>query len=264
MITGNVKEEVVEHDNGVNNIINDIGSEKVVVFDIDSLVYFTLYSGKDEFGNKNPEYTTNDLDYLKSKLAEMVMKHLNKIDEYFVTKSLFIFIRGKNNFRKDIYPEYKSNRPTPNPLNSYLYDYLKEEFQAIESHGCETDDMCYTIAKKLNFDCIILSSDKDLYQMPCIFYDYKKDYWCRISEKEAKFNLYRQLVIGDASDGVNLTQGLGKSYFNKNFNIDMTDEQYEENLLKAFIKVWKDETIAKEKIELAKQLLTLKDMDDND
>jgi hypothetical protein len=65
MITGNVKEEVVEHDNGVNNIINDIGSEKVVVFDIDSLVYFTLYSGKDEFGNKNPEYTTNDLDYLK-------------------------------------------------------------------------------------------------------------------------------------------------------------------------------------------------------
>lgn len=37
---------------------------KVVLWDFDSMIWQNLYSGKDEFGNKNPEYTEDDLEYL--------------------------------------------------------------------------------------------------------------------------------------------------------------------------------------------------------
>lgn len=259
-------EEVPIHDDGIAPIIAGLTEKqsKVVVFDADSVVFFTIYNGKDEYGNKNPEFTEDDLDYLKSKLSEMVMKYINAVEKYWDIEALYIFCKGKNNFRKKLFPEYKANRNPPNPLVNPLFEYLIETFQAIESHGGESDDMCYEIASKLNFDCIVMCCDKDLSQMPCTFYDFKRDFWYKISKKEAKFNLYRQYVIGDATDNVNFSKGIGLAYFNKNFHIDMTDNEYEEALLKAYVKVWKDEIIAKEKIELVKKLLTLRSSEDFD
>lgn len=61
------------HDNGIQNVIGENRLEKVVIFDIDSLVYYTLYSGKDEFGNKNPEYTEEGIAKEKIQLAKQLL-----------------------------------------------------------------------------------------------------------------------------------------------------------------------------------------------
>ena len=73
------------HDNGISTVI-DVNSprEKVVVlWDFDSIIHLTLYAGKDNFGNRNLEYTQHDLEYLKGKLTEMTLKILNNVEEYF-------------------------------------------------------------------------------------------------------------------------------------------------------------------------------------
>ena len=71
-------------------------------------------------------------------------------------------------------------------------------------------------------------------------------------------NLYKKLCIGETGDNVNFTPKIGIKYFEKNFNIDMSIEEYEIALFETYLKVWKDENLANEKLTLAKQLLQLK------
>jgi len=251
------------HDNGISTILSNLEEmpEKVVLFDLDSAIYHTTYSGKDEFGNRNPEFNINDLPYLEGKLNELILKHINQVEQYFKIKALYMFIKGRNNFRKEIYPEYKAHRTTESDLIKPLLQYVVNTFNAIESHGAEADDYIYTFAQKLNWDCIVLTCDKDLFQMPTTFYNYLKDKWSKVDEKEAMYNTYKLLCCGDAADGINFTKGLGIRYFEKNFSIDFTQEQYEEALLNGFLKVYKgDCEKAEEMINLSKQLILLKDV----
>ena len=61
---------------------------------------------------------------------------------------------------------------------------------------------------------------------------------------------------------IRLTPGIGIKYFEKNFNINMTEAQYEAALWQAYLKAWKnDEKLADENLRLAKQLLMLKNIE---
>ena len=123
-----VQKEPEIHDDGIGNIIYDLNApkeSKVVLWDADSVVHFVLYSGKDEItGERNPEYTEEDLEMLQGKLTEFVLKTLNSVEKYFNILALYIFIKGKNNFRKQLYPQYD--------LASFeltLLSYLRFQFE---------------------------------------------------------------------------------------------------------------------------------------
>ena len=54
-----------DFDNKISEVI-DITlpkEDKVLLWDYDSIFYHCLHSGNDEFGNKNPEYTIDDLEF---------------------------------------------------------------------------------------------------------------------------------------------------------------------------------------------------------
>ena len=259
------KIEEYVHDDNIKDIISDfsIRESKVVLWDADSIVHFVLYSGKnEETGERNSEDTEDDLETLELKLNELVFKVLNNVEKYYDIEALYIFIRGKNNFRKQLYQEYKANRPAPNPLISKLYNLFKQNHGAIEADGAEAEDYIYSLSKKINHQGIILYIDHDLEEIPSIMYNYKKDKWSKISEKEATYNLYKKLCIGETGDNVNFTPKIGIKYFEKNFNIDMSIEEYEKALYETYLKVWKEEDLAKEKLELAKQLISLKNVEE--
>lgn len=238
--------------------------KKVVLWDFDSVVHQCLYSGKnEETGEKNPEYTENDLEYLKTKLNERFFKIINLVEEKYEIEKLYCFIKGSGNFRKELYSEYKANRPTPSSLISLLYDYAIKEFNCIPSDGYEAEDYVNTLAISLNYDCIVLYVDHDLLELPTLFLNYSTLEWKKLSEKEALYNKYKKLILSEPGDNVQLTKGIGLVYFQKNFNIDMTIEEYEEASLNAFIKAWRDFTIVKKKknytenVEKAKEMLIL-------
>jgi len=253
----------VVHDDKISSVLPDLSQReaKVVLWDFDSILHLTLYSGKNELGERNPEYTEADLEYLQYKMTELYYKTVNAVEKYFDILNLYIFVKGENNFRKKLYTEYKANRTPPNPLINDLYNYAEIAFKTIKADGCEAEDYIYTVSKKINHTGIILSPDHDLDEVPCTLYDYRKGVWKKISEKEAIYNKYKKMVVGESGDNVNLLKGCGIKYFEKNFSIDFTIEQYEEALFNAFIKVYKDINIAREKMELNRELVCLKEIE---
>jgi hypothetical protein len=260
--------EEIHDDNWDNlDISKENKLEKVILWDFDSILHLVLYSGYsdklDDNGKKvrNPEYTEADLEMLQGKLTEMTLKILNIIESRVNILACYIVVKGVGNYRKDILPTYKAHRLPPNPLINKLYEYTRIAHQAISMDGCEAEDVIFTLSSKINHQGVILRIDSDLGQIPGIHFDYKKNIWMKISEEEALHNKYKKLCCADSGDNVKTTPGIGIAYFNKNFSLGMTVEQYEEALYKAHLKAWKnDEIKAKEQMELGKQLLTLKYM----
>lgn len=86
----------------------------------------------------------------------------------------YIFLTGKGNFRYDIatVKPYKGNRKQEKPF--YLptvRKYLEVAWNAIMVDNMEADDALSILAHRNDYkDFIIASRDKDLKQVPCIYY----------------------------------------------------------------------------------------------
>ena len=251
-----------EHNDGFDSLgidINEPKQSKVVIWDYDSMLHHCLYSGKNELGERNPEYTEDDLEFLQGKLTEMTLKVLNNIEKYYNILACYIFIKGQKTFRKEIFPEYKSNRPPANPLIDKLYDYAKIAHDAISSGSMEAEDMVYEVSNKIDNNGIIVYVDHDLLEIPSLFYNYQKNRWHKVTEEEALWNEYNKYVKGEAGDNVNLCKGVGQKFFEKTFTKGMSIEEYEKGLLTCFLKAYKgDEKLAIENLTLTKRLLGLK------
>ena len=129
-------------------------------------------------------------------------------------------------FRNKIYPDYKKTREkAPDELKSQFS--LCREFLTLmglnnnASKTHEADDILYTIAKdtkKLNLNNIILTNDKDLYQLI-----YENDIWWNYADKKFSYNeLVKKLnfdphdlsdflgLMGDSVDNIPGAPGLGE------------------------------------------------------
>lgn len=119
-----------------------------------------------------------------------------------------VFLGGRENFRKYIYPEYKANRTKPKPIHlAETISHLISEWKAEVQHGIETDDR---LGIELNPNSICCSIDKDLLQIPGNHYNFVKQQMIYISEETADYNFYRQFLIGDASDNIFGIYGIGE------------------------------------------------------
>lgn len=136
-----------------------------------------------------------------------------------------IFLSGDNNFRYDIYPEYKANRTAPKPRHlQAVKDYLIEKYKAQVSDGCEADDLLGIAQCSSEPDTtIICSLDKDLRMIPGHHYSFEirgisslGKQWVRPAEKvfveelEGLKRFYTQILTGDTSDNVKGASGIGK------------------------------------------------------
>jgi DNA polymerase-1 len=122
-----------------------------------------------------------------------------KCDEYTV------YLTGKGNYRKDIYPEYKSHRPEKPKLHKVLTDYMLS-MGAVMVEGQEADD-ALGIAQDEN--SILCSYDKDLMMIPGRHYDFRKKIFKDVSEEEGLRFFYIQLLTGDRTDNIPGLKGIG-------------------------------------------------------
>lgn len=268
--------EYTEYEDGINSVISDLNApkeDKVLVCDFDTLIYWTLVV-KDEF-NVQKELTEQDLPELEGKLNELVLKIFNTVENYFSLEKIYVFIRGKNNYRKNLYEAYKANRPEKHILTNHLYDYLIKTFNAVPVDGFEAEDACATIGWRLGKECIIAYCDHDLLEVKdCIMYNYRTNKFFIQSEKDALWEKYKKLNIGENGDNANLTPSYAIKKFEKDFNKDMTIEEYEKQSYETFIWCWSDKVKIKNKIQrtpniekatemfnLAKEILWLKNIE---
>jgi|TARA_R110000787_G_scaffold15296_2_gene47257 5'-3' exonuclease len=188
---------------------------------------------------------------------------MRDIQSSYTPDGVYIFSGSKGNFRKWITPVYKANRKKqalPEHLGD-LHDYVKVKYKSIVGVNVETDDMIasywHRAQLKIGRDnVIIVAIDKDYKQFPCMMYNYSKREMYDISEQEAMYNLYEQMIVGDTADNVNYAKGYGKAYAKKIFVDCSTRWQYTRAVYTLFKSIYKSK--AKEKFVECFHLLTLR------
>ena len=227
---------------------------RLAIIDADSLMWVTAYMNKD---NKQVDFKGLD-----GSIIELVKT--SKCDYYIG----FIGVSGTPTFRNNIDPLYKANRPaTP--------DFMKLHREAIENHlrtvygfsfieGVEVDDICATlhlqrwvrnvtensrpyIKEELNVgyeeedvETVLCSPDKDLKQVPGERYDYKKKITEIISEGEAQFSLWKQVMMGDSTDNIKGIPGTGEKKADKALG-PLPTEEFPSAVLRFYLDYYKDQ-----------------------
>ncbi len=148
------------------------------------------------------------------------------IEDYQNEKMIVVFDAARENFRNQIYKDYKANRgETPEDLIPQ-FDLIRKCVEAfkipqLEISGYEADDIIasYTkIASSKNIDSLIVSSDKDLMQLVndrVEMLDPMKNKIIRSKEVVEKFGvepnkvIYIQALTGDKIDNIPGAPGIG-------------------------------------------------------
>lgn len=141
-------------------------------------------------------------------------------------------------FRKNIFRNhvavtrpYKGNRKDKQPPQ-FLREaklYLINDYGAQQTNFLESEDCVMIRAHEEGRDnCIIASVDKDMRQAPFKFYDYKGDALWDISEQQAEYNFWEQVLIGDLTDNIVGLPKVGKKTAAKiledNYEIEVATE----------------------------------------
>ena len=168
--------------------------ERIVLVDADSL----LYKGIEDLG----EY--------KDRIDTIISDIITETDSSHYR--VFLEAPKSKSFRKLLNTTYKKNRKgRPLPINFVeIKQYIMEEYNAYLSYLEETDD---SVVSTLNYlkkeypftDVVIAANDKDYKTKEVTYYDLYHGRFGEISEvskDEAKYNFYKQMLMGDPIDGV--------------------------------------------------------------
>lgn len=143
------------------------------------------------------------------KASEYFKEQLDRLLEITKAETLEIVFGDKANFRKELYPDYKSNRSQKSPIIPLIKENLIKEFNAITLPRLEGDDTCRVLYEDPQFykgyEKVIVSVDKDFYSVPCKFFrdlpSNTKNEIVHTDPKEALRNLMKQIIMGDKTDG---------------------------------------------------------------
>ena len=169
---------------------------------IESLVYITDPKEREEVS------TERDVEFLNKAWALLVTE-LEGILENTWSQEFLMAVKHPENFRKDMYPDYKIGRhKDPSKMNRFvpmLRRLAVEEGLAIYATGREADDLLRfwaNQARTVNEGYIIASIDKDLKCIPGLHYNPRTKETSQVSEIEALRLFYKQLLMGDQSDSI--------------------------------------------------------------
>jgi|TARA_B110000196_G_scaffold272059_1_gene247816 hypothetical protein len=128
---------------------------------------------------------------------------------------LILCCDDKNNWRKDIFPNYKAARKKVRTSADTdwqdLYDKLtiiKSEltewfpYKVLQTDRAEADDIIGTLVGLLNERTLILSSDKDFVQLHQFNVRQYSPMQKKFVDGDAKWSLHEKLIKGDVGDGV--------------------------------------------------------------
>ncbi|QDP58047.1 MAG: putative ribonuclease H [Prokaryotic dsDNA virus sp.] len=120
----------------------------------------------------------------------------------------YVALSGSNNFRLNVYPEYKANRKNKRkPLGlKFCREYMLESYFASMDDTLEADDLLAIHAGEIT-DSVIWSVDKDFLTVPCNLF---RDGTVQVITKEdADYWLKYQTMVGDVADNFKGAVGFG-------------------------------------------------------
>lgn len=252
---------------------------RLLIVDADSLFYHACYNPDrdkvDSLGNSIFKLTPEeDLQNCIYNLDNKIQDINNTINNHYNIINTTYFYGGKNNFRYQIYPEYKANRKKTEkpPYINEVIDYFKMNYNPIEADGCESDDYVYNAYLASNKQCVIAAIDKDVisqcWGVPIYYYQRRKDEFdfikgefINVTEKQSKHFFVSQMIQGDVTDNIKGSKGVGEKWVNKNIHNEMSDRLYLFKVFRAYMKANKNNiSKARKNLELNYQLIKLKEL----
>lgn len=212
------------------------------IIDCDSIIYSSVFGIKllDEY--HQPIKVDGKFTY-RDKTEEEVRQSVDFFMESIIknTKCTHIigFIKGKETIkdRKDINPDYKSNRTSEIPIHYQVAkDHLINRWKVYEVHGMEVDD-AVNIVRTFLPDCFIVGIDRDLLELESInpHFNWRKNEWITITKEQAIRAFWKDMICGQQGDGLSGLKGCGEKYFIRNVELLTTFSQYPEKVLGCYI-----------------------------
>jgi len=117
------------------------------------------------------------------------------------------------NFRKQVWPDYKSNRRKSRKPVGYVAfcDWVRETYATASRPMLEADDVMGIIATKPGNEgkVTIVSDDKDMKTISCRLYRPMSDELLEITTEDADRYFLTQVLTGDTADGYKGVPGIG-------------------------------------------------------
>lgn len=178
-----------------------------LLIDADILVYRAISSVEREVEWEPDVWTvTTDLQDAREAFSDMLNSVLIAVPKMKYT----LCFTDKANFRKDIYPEYKTNRSgqrKPIGFKAFREETINT-YNGVLKPKLEADDVIGILATKPNADFVIYSGDKDLKQIPGKHL--VDGQIVHITKEEGDLFHLMQTLTGDPVDGYPGIPGIGK------------------------------------------------------
>lgn len=148
-----------------------------------------------------------------------------------------------DNFRYEVYPEYKSGRRTsdsyPPMLKQYIREKMPKEFTTYIVDGLEADDVLGMLLTNPNFrpgtTKILCTIDKDLDTVPGVHYNLDREELYDVPLEYADYRFYLQALMGDRTDGIPGCPGYGDKTAEK-LLVSTPKEDWWKEIVKAYEK----------------------------
>ncbi len=140
---------------------------------------------------------------------------MSAIEEHFPGGEMRVYFScsTKDNWRTEVYPEYKANRPDRKP---FWYDEIREyifaNWDCVAGVVHEADDLLSMEAysrTELELPWVIVSIDKDFLQIPGQHYNWVREELVTIDDDAGARNLAVQRIAGDGVDNIKGCPGIG-------------------------------------------------------
>lgn len=152
----------------------------------------------------------NDIILVGSKFSEAynnAIREINKIQSQFFDSEVILFFSDSVNFRKLVDPAYKGHRNRKKPCGyRRVINHLHDDYRVVIMPQLEADDGMGVFATS-NDDCIIVSPDKDMKQIPGTLFNLDETF--TIDKKSGYEWFLIQTLSGDQTDGYSGAPGFG-------------------------------------------------------
>ncbi len=181
------------------------------LIDSDSLIYkhASLHQEVTEWDEETTTITT-DLESAMRGLEQNIVDIVDATD----ADDWLAVLSPRKTFRYDILPSYKGNRKPPKyPLELLkpLREFITNAFPTHTHTPCyvEADDYCVWKMYEEPNEWVLCHIDKDLNQAVGAHYNYRNLNTYRVTQEEADYVFYLQILTGDTSDGYKGCPGIG-------------------------------------------------------
>ena len=142
-----------------------------------------------------------------SEAYKNVTREIERIQSNFFDPYTILFFSDSSNFRKLVDPSYKGHRNRKKPCGYVrVINELTKEFEVQRWPGLEADDAIGIYATS-NPDCIMVSPDKDLKQIPGTLFNLDETF--TIDKQDGWEWFLIQTLSGDSTDGYSGAPGFG-------------------------------------------------------